>query len=66
MSFQKVFTAGMQEAAADAPENESGWWAGDAAADAAAAPTTTVQDPLIMPLLRYLQLLCEVHHRLGF
>jgi hypothetical protein len=53
----------MQEAAADAPENESGWWSADGG-DTAAAPTS-VQDPLIMPLLRYLQLLCEVTRRLS-
>jgi hypothetical protein len=60
-NHQRVFTSGMQEAPADAPDNElTGWTGGVDPAAPADGSETKVQDPLILPLLRYLQLLCEV------
>ena len=53
-NYQPVFTSGMEETVQDVPDRESEWWAGGALGTGAG------QDRLIMPLLRFLQLICEV------
>jgi hypothetical protein len=57
--FQPVFTSGMEETVQEAPDRESEWWT---AGGSTSVGSGAGQDRLIMPLLRFLQLLCEGHY----